>query len=315
MCKIDITYFPFDYQHCKLKFGSWTFTTQFLQLKATEDEPDLSKYSPNGEWDLLRMEKRRNVVKYSCCKYPYVDVTYHIYIKRRPMFYIQNLIIPCILLATLSVLSFSLPPGSGERIAMMITLLLGLTVYMLIFTENIPKTSEVVPVINKFFVAILFENSLCLLATSLSLQLYHYHDPEQELPTWLHYLIFEFLAKLLRMKLIPNRSKLGKPGGVESPLINRIHPKCKLCSVASNGSIYRVSIPKDITDEKLSNINVKLDDIKSLLTGSSKNEEKWHFAAMVLDRFFCIAFALVIFASLSIFYLMIPGDILTWKDA
>ena len=24
-CKIDVTYFPFDRQTCKLKFGSWTF--------------------------------------------------------------------------------------------------------------------------------------------------------------------------------------------------------------------------------------------------------------------------------------------------
>ncbi len=24
-CKIDITYFPFDDQKCKMKFGSWTY--------------------------------------------------------------------------------------------------------------------------------------------------------------------------------------------------------------------------------------------------------------------------------------------------
>lgn len=24
-CKIDVTWFPFDYQTCELKFGSWTY--------------------------------------------------------------------------------------------------------------------------------------------------------------------------------------------------------------------------------------------------------------------------------------------------
>ncbi|KAK3727985.1 hypothetical protein QZH41_015939, partial [Actinostola sp. cb2023] len=311
MCKIDITYFPFDRQNCKLKFGSWIFTTQFLLLQVQSGEPDLSKYSPNGEWDLIKMTRSRNLVKYSCCKYPYVDVTYHIYLKRRALFYVQNLIIPCVMLATLSVLSFTLPPGSGERIAMMITLLLGLTVYMLIFTENIPKTSEVVPLINRFFVAILFENSLCLLATSLSLQLYHYHDPEQELPAWLQVFIFDFLAKLLRMKMVekPQFSKdSSRTVGSESPIINRIHPKCKLCSIAATGSMYRVSNPRmDLTEDKLNNIHVKLNELHKLLS-SSRNEERWHFAAMVLDRFFCIAFAIVIFASLLTFYFMIPGE-------
>ena len=30
-CTIDVTYFPFDQQECKMKFGSWTFNGDQVQ--------------------------------------------------------------------------------------------------------------------------------------------------------------------------------------------------------------------------------------------------------------------------------------------
>jgi len=50
-CNVDVRWFPFDIQHCELKFGSWTFDGWHLdmQMKAA----DISGYMPNGEWDLL----------------------------------------------------------------------------------------------------------------------------------------------------------------------------------------------------------------------------------------------------------------------
>ncbi|KAI5710666.1 hypothetical protein M8J75_010548 [Diaphorina citri] len=31
-CKIDITWFPFDDQHCDMKFGSWTYDGSQIQF-------------------------------------------------------------------------------------------------------------------------------------------------------------------------------------------------------------------------------------------------------------------------------------------
>jgi len=31
-CTIDVTYFPFDQQECKMKFGSWTFNGDQVEL-------------------------------------------------------------------------------------------------------------------------------------------------------------------------------------------------------------------------------------------------------------------------------------------
>ena len=38
---------------------------------------------------------------------------------------------------------------------LVITILLGLTVFMMVFTENVPRTSEVTPLIGKYSVTVL----------------------------------------------------------------------------------------------------------------------------------------------------------------
>ncbi|XP_017757070.1 PREDICTED: neuronal acetylcholine receptor subunit alpha-7-like, partial [Eufriesea mexicana] len=54
-CKIDIAWFPFDDQHCKMKFGSWTYdgTQVDLVLSSETESGDLSDFITNGEWYLL----------------------------------------------------------------------------------------------------------------------------------------------------------------------------------------------------------------------------------------------------------------------
>ena len=50
------------------------------------------------EWELLGFSARRGEKFYSCCKDPYLDVTYTLKIRRRTMYYFSNLILPCVLI-------------------------------------------------------------------------------------------------------------------------------------------------------------------------------------------------------------------------
>jgi len=75
---------------------------------------DVSNYIPNSEWTLVRMHVDRNVVFYSCCAEPYPDITYTLQVtlqvglpgditytvqmRRKPLFYVFNMIMPCFLI-------------------------------------------------------------------------------------------------------------------------------------------------------------------------------------------------------------------------
>jgi nicotinic acetylcholine receptor len=135
-CAIDIRWFPFDDQKCKLKFGSWTYDGNKINLTKKADKIDLSTYQESGEWEIigtcpfmnrlllhdlcsvLDVPSVRNVLTYSCCPEPYIDITYYIHIRRRTLYYGFNLIIPCALISFLSLLIFTLPPDAGEKVGL-----------------------------------------------------------------------------------------------------------------------------------------------------------------------------------------------------
>ena len=160
------------------------------------DTADVGEYIESGEWELKEASLVRNVVKYSCCPDPYVDITYTIHVKRKVLYYLSNLILPCVLLAALTVFTHCLPPESGERMGLAITILLGLTVFMLLFTDNVPRTSEVFPLIGKYAFTVLCEVAVSLLFTTYILIVYH-KNPNKEMSSWFRFMIHNVLAPLL----------------------------------------------------------------------------------------------------------------------
>ncbi|XP_068698599.1 neuronal acetylcholine receptor subunit alpha-7-like isoform X3 [Montipora foliosa] len=200
-CKIDVHYFPFDEQICAMKFGSWTYDGYRVDVQMEAEKGDIKKYVVNGEWDLIGLTAQRNEIIYVCCPQPYPDVKYSIHVRRRTKYYYINLIIPCALITSLALLSFFLPPDSGERITLVISNLLAMTVFMLIVAEIMPATSEVVPLISIYFTGIMFEVALSLVATCFVLKC-HYNNPSvSEVPNWIRIVVMTWLAKIVRVKV------------------------------------------------------------------------------------------------------------------
>ena len=60
----------------------------------------------------------RHEVYYECCPEPYVDITFKVHIRRRTLYYFFNLIVPCVLISSMALLGFTLPPDSGEKLTL-----------------------------------------------------------------------------------------------------------------------------------------------------------------------------------------------------
>ncbi|KAK3098157.1 hypothetical protein FSP39_016756 [Pinctada imbricata] len=147
-CQIDIRWFPFDEQRCILKFGSWTYDGRYLDLVFDDkEEGDTSDFIRNGEWELIGVPGVRNEKTYECCPEIYIDITFTVHIQRRTLYYGFNIIIPCVLISSMSLLLFMLPPDSGEKISLGVTILLSLMVFLLLVAETMPPTSDAVPLI------------------------------------------------------------------------------------------------------------------------------------------------------------------------
>ena len=97
----------------------------------------INRYVENGEWYLLGVRSQRNVMTYDCCEGKFPDVTYHLELRRRTLFYLMNFILPCVLIAVLTLLVFLLPPESGERMSFGVTVLLSFTILLLMLMVGV----------------------------------------------------------------------------------------------------------------------------------------------------------------------------------
>ncbi|XP_078377047.1 neuronal acetylcholine receptor subunit alpha-9-like [Oculina patagonica] len=304
-CKINVKYFPWDMQTCYLKFGSWTFHGLKLDLAFYGDQAgaDLSAFTHNGEWDLLSADAKKNVVHYGCCPEPYPDLTFEIKIKRRTLFYINNLIVPCVVLALLTATAFLFPPETGERISLMITILLGMTVFMIVVIEAIPSTSEVTPLISTYFSVVMIEISLGLLCTCISLNIEHHH-PKIELTGWFRYVLFEVLGPILssgsvkRLKKKQLKNKEIKPSDcyVKENQVMPEEDKITVTDITSREDVNKNTANVGEKELKVAGMD-KVSMFIDRALAEDKRKLEWHVAVNVIDNFFFVLFIITIIIS------------------
>uniref|UniRef100_A0A1I8GII6 Neur_chan_memb domain-containing protein n=1 Tax=Macrostomum lignano TaxID=282301 RepID=A0A1I8GII6_9PLAT len=90
---------------------------------------------------------------------------------RKPLYYEINLIMPCIAILIVALFGFRLPPESGERISLSVTVLLALSVFLQLASEHTPTQSDVVPLMSRYFMVAIGMSSLCVLGSILVLLL------------------------------------------------------------------------------------------------------------------------------------------------
>ncbi|XP_034463154.1 neuronal acetylcholine receptor subunit alpha-2-like [Hippoglossus hippoglossus] len=199
-CSIDVTFFPFDQQSCKMKFGSWTYDRAKIDLEPFENTVDLKDYWESGEWAIVNAVGTYNTKKYDCCHEIYPDITYYFVIRRLPLFYTINLIIPCLLISCLTVLVFYLPSDCGEKITLCISVLLSLTVFLLLITEIIPSTSLVIPLIGEYLLFTMIFVTLSIAITVFVLNVHHRSSATHTMPRWVRRLFLCSVPRWLCMK-------------------------------------------------------------------------------------------------------------------
>lgn len=106
-------------------------------------------YVRNNEWTVMSFPARRNVAYYKCCPEPFPDVTFYLKIRRKPLFYILSVLFPCMLTSSVAILAFLLPPESGEKVSLNVTILLSLAVFLLMVSDQLPASSDHFPYVGE----------------------------------------------------------------------------------------------------------------------------------------------------------------------
>ncbi|XP_072321949.1 neuronal acetylcholine receptor subunit alpha-3 [Eucyclogobius newberryi] len=262
-CRIDVTYFPFDYQNCTMKFGSWTYDKAKIDLVLIGSTINLKDFWESGEWVIIDAPGYKHDIKYNCCEEIYTDITYSLYIRRLPLFYTINMIIPCLLISFLTVLVFYLPSDCGEKVTLCISVLLSLTVFLLVITETIPSTSLVIPLIGEYLLFTMIFVTLSIVITVFVLNV-HYRTPKTHtMPCWVRTVFLSLLPRIMFMTrperdpdavtVSGERIKQSKSCTIHSAasLQKKRKPQALVCSVVS-GLANRQRL---LNNTELSNLN------------------------------------------------------------
>ncbi|XP_033096436.1 acetylcholine receptor subunit alpha-like 1 [Anneissia japonica] len=335
-CQINVRYFPFDEQICSMKFGSWTYDGSLIDLNPAAGMVDLEDYWESGEWDIISSPATRQVIRYPCCEQIYVDITFDLKIRRKPLFYTVNLIIPCVLISFLTVLVFYLPSDSGEKITLCISILLALTVFLLLIADIIPPTSLLIPLIGRYLLFTMVLVTLSIVITVVVLNI-HYRAPSTHtMKPWVKKLFLQTLPPLLCMtrprKYLDRRERLEQINFNRFEMKEIIH-KDKDINKSNGRDLFEnhhsggfsrlrqmddlLSSGKDSPSSTGSRqfsreFKQAVDGVK-FIANHLKNEEEyenvsedWKYVAMVIDRIFLWIFLICVICGTSGIILSAP---------
>ena len=226
------------------------------------------------------MEQRVNSAQqYSFAKY-------RLKIKRRPLYYIMLLIVPCVLSTLLVLISFSIPPENGERIGFCATIMISVSFYLIIMTDMLPEKSDTLPILGIYYTITMVEIAAALMATIFVLRVYH---SVSEPPACFKALCrvrkpkpkkgIEFTSKLKLKKFLSKRSAVASDRTI----------------VGDNAAVPTRSHAPGQGDPEQN--PVALNDRKDNEPVEDDNRKVWRAVAVTCDRLFFWLFLIMFLAS------------------
>ncbi|XP_069917393.1 acetylcholine receptor subunit epsilon isoform X5 [Oryctolagus cuniculus] len=199
-CAVEVTYFPFDWQNCSLIFRSQTYNAEEVEFVFAVDDNgetidkidiDTEAYTENGEWAI---DFCPGVIR----RQEHSDVIYTLIIRRKPLFYVINIIVPCVLISGLVLLAYFLPAqAGGQKCTVSINVLLAQTVFLFLIAQKIPETSLSVPLLGRYLIFVMVVATLivmnCVIVLNVSLRTPTTHTTSPRL----RHALLELLPRLL----------------------------------------------------------------------------------------------------------------------
>ncbi|TRY72920.1 hypothetical protein DNTS_011395, partial [Danionella cerebrum] len=274
---------------------------------------DENAFTENGEWQICHKPSRKNVHDDL-----YEDITFYLIIERKPLFYIINIIVPCILTSVLAIFVFYLPPGAGEKMTLSISVLIALTVFMLLLADKVPETSLAIPIIVNYVMFTMILVTFSVILSVVVLNLHHRTPSTHHMPSWVRKVFINLLPHYLGV-LRPQPEEveeeerpketvsLGcletsiRPGG--EYFIRKINPELvtpwrggqnestvKL-ERFSNSDNYCLILPPNLKSA-IAAITYMAEQLKKQDVDDTMTDD-WQYIAVVLDRLFLWLFVII----------------------
>jgi len=166
-CEVVVTFFPFDKSTCDLKFLIWSNTLDKVKVGKGTVGFDTSLYEGNSEWTVLNTQ----VTEFTDGGYS--GILFTIQMKRKPLHYLINILVPVIMLGLLNGFLFVLPSDSGEKTGYAVTAFLSFAVFLTIISTEMPQNSEKTSLFSMYIFIMTMASTVMVVLTILQLGIHH----------------------------------------------------------------------------------------------------------------------------------------------
>ena len=184
-CQIDMTYFPYDKQTCNIKIKAGSYLNADVAIDRASVSNDKS-YNSNSIWDIESMKASK------MNQYGKSFVLVQLNLRRKSIFFFVNIILPILIVGFISNMVFIIPSSSGEKIGFSVTMFLSFAVYLTTVSNQLPKNSDKIALINIYIVVEVFLSVLTLVITSVQVRMSNRRSTERVKGI---YMIFINIAK------------------------------------------------------------------------------------------------------------------------
>ncbi|XP_066560886.1 5-hydroxytryptamine receptor 3A [Amia ocellicauda] len=169
-CRMKVHHFPFDTQKCNLTFTSISHTVEQVKFASAINSTratDLtsSTLREEGDWRFLNMIVFNSSLEEGNLNFS--EIVYEMEIKRWPVLYLVNVVLPVVFFLVLDIFSFFIADSRGDKLGFKVTVLLAISVMMLILKDLLPAMSNQSPLIVTFFIVVFAFMLMSLLETIL----------------------------------------------------------------------------------------------------------------------------------------------------
>ena len=160
-CNLDLKMYPFDKQSCSIQVENWAYTKQDVFLFNGTEKIVLEDYQSHGIWSYTGSDiKVTTFYQDIHVNNSYPRITFTLHITRKSSYYLTAIMVPCILILCIELAVFWLPPDSGEKIGLGVTVVLAFSVFQIVINSETPATSDNTPVIGEYYIVCLYGGPL-----------------------------------------------------------------------------------------------------------------------------------------------------------
>ncbi|XP_069108329.1 neuronal acetylcholine receptor subunit alpha-3-like [Argopecten irradians] len=203
-CSIDVSSFPFDEQTCNITLSEWSSDSIELGFKVGRNAINLESYQDHSEWELLSnaADSRISFASGSVVSYSFT-------IKRKPDYYMYNIVAPVMLLSFLAVFTFALPVECGEKIGFCMTVYLAFAVFLTIVGSFLPVTSTQSQ-LSKYLFSLLVMGTVIVMITTIQLRIGYRNTSVYPIPALLKGIVYiSWKIHCRRRFMVSNRGQIS----------------------------------------------------------------------------------------------------------